>query len=886
MDPTNRRLFLARLAALGLLCLAGASPAPAGVTGKITGRILGTNQEPILGVTVLVVGARLGAFTDEEGRFHVLNVPAGAYQLKAQLIGFRPLLVTDVVVNADQTTRLDLVMQEAAVEVAEIVVSGEAPVVDVHGTGTLATVTRREIEALPVQELQDIVNLQAGVVDGHFRGGRSDEVQYQVDGVSVNNSYDNASSLRLDRSVLEEVQVISGTFDAEYGQAMSGVVNAVLRRGGDRFEWDGEVFLGSFLYPGHEEGRLEDFQLRPTGIQNYQFSLSGPTGLPRTNFLGSLRRYVFDDYVYGTRTFLPTDRSDFANQQYSPSGDGSEVPLGTSREWSGAGKVTHRPMENAELGYQAIFNEIEGTRMDWAYRLLPDGLSRQQTFSIVHGLSWTHSLGKNSFYDLSVRQNYFNYEDLAYEDFYDARYDSSGAPTGDPNFENGAYVQGVSFTRFHQNTNALVCKGSGTHQFSNTVLGKGGLEFQLPRLEFGPLGHLVYTTQGGTQTLVRHANEPPDYPGLSLYFPVLAAAFAQAEVEWNDLAVRAGLRFDSFDARSTVPSDPANPANSIAGAPASVSQPTTVKQSFSPRLGVSQRVSRRASIYFAYGHFSQLPGLGQIFSNTDYSILADLAAGGVTYGVFGNPDVKPEKTIQYQGGYKQALTDDFGLDVTVFYKDIRDLLGVEFITTYNNAEYARLTNADFGSALGFTLALHLRPDGLFGGSLDYTWQQAEGNSSDPRETATRAEAGEDPRPRLIPLDWDQRHTLNVTASFGRPGSLQASAVFRIASGQPYTPTLDTGFGGGLETNSGRKPAGALLDLRAERQVPVRGARLGIFARIWNLFDTRFFNGFVFSDTGSPYYSRNPAVDEAMLENPTRFYGPRRLELGVRLGGIL
>src|SRR5690606_27017350 len=135
----------------------------------------------------------------------------------------------------------------------EVVVTAERPVVDVTLTSSMQTLSREEISVLPVQQLDDIVNLQAGVVDGHFRGGRAGEVQYQVDGVSVNNPYDNQSSLRLDRSVLQEVQVISGTFDAEYGQAMSGVVNAVLRSGDDdRYEFSGEVYLGDFYSPNSD----------------------------------------------------------------------------------------------------------------------------------------------------------------------------------------------------------------------------------------------------------------------------------------------------------------------------------------------------------------------------------------------------------------------------------------------------------------------------------------------------------------------------------------------------------------------------------------------------------------------------------------------------------
>jgi hypothetical protein len=222
------------------------------------------------------------------------------------------------------------------------------------------------------------------------------------------------------------------------------------------------------------------------------------------------------------------------------------------------------------------------------------------------------------------------------------------------------------------------------------------------------------------------------------------------------------------------------------------------------------------------------------------------------------------------------------LDVTVFYKDIRDLLGVEFISTYNDAEYARLTNVDFGNVTGFTVSLDQRAIGVVSTTLDYTFQIADGNSSDPRETATRAEAGQDPRPRVIPLNWDQRHTLNLTIMAARPDRYSASMILRTATGQPYTPTISTGFTGGLEANSGRKPAVALVDLRGEQNLRFGGRTASLFARVFNLFDTRFFNGFVFGSSGSPYYSVYPPADAAMLNDPTRFYPARRIEVGVTM----
>jgi hypothetical protein len=192
---------------------------------------------------------------------------------------------------------------------------------------------------------------------------------------------------------------------------------------------------------------------------------------------------------------------------------------------------------------------------------------------------------------------------------------------------------------------------------------------------------------------------------------------------------------------------------------------------------------------------------------------------------------------------------------------------------------------DFGDIFGFTLALDDRDLGPVSMALDYTWQQAMGNSSDPRETATRAEAGEDPRPRLVPLNWDQRHTFNATISLARPGIYAASAVIRVASGQPYTPELGTGFGEVLQANSGRKPPGFLMDLRTERTLGSwQGAEVSLFARAFNVFDQRYFNGAVFASTGDPYYSRNPVADEVALADPTRYYPPRRIEMGLRLGG--
>lgn len=880
MKPLHLSLRLFWLSSVLLLSFTHASVG--GTTGKLAGRVLDKNKEPLPSANIVILGTTLGGVADVEGYYSIINIPPGSYSVQFRLVGYRSMTVRDVQITVNNTTKLDAALEEEAIATEAVVVTARRPVVDVNLTSTIATVTDKEIRSLPVQELQDIVNLQAGVVDGHFRGGRIGEVQYQVNGVSVNNSYDNKSSIKIDRSLIQEVQVITGTFDAEYGQAMSGVVNTVLKSGGENFAWNAEVLAGDFLFAGGGVRNLA-YQTHPASLQNYQLSVSGPTGLPQTFFLFNGRRYVFDDYLYGERRFNSLDTNGLADPNRwlgSPNGDRKQVAMSYTREWSGLAKITNRSLPGVEISYQALFNFLDGRNMAnaFAYRFNPDAKSKQKTVSFVHGLDWTHSLSPSTFYNINLRQNYFDYKDWVFEDFFDPRYDYAGASRGLQDYEFGAIVAGVDFTRFRQKTNAFVAKGSLTSQVTREHQVKVGVEFQTSQVQFGTAGTLTYKGD----SLFRYIDAPPDYPGIQTYKPIALSAYAQDQVEWNDLTIRAGVRFELFDARGFLPSDLKNPANAIQGAPTSVPRRTTKKVTYAPRIGISYPITTTSSIFFSYGHFYQFPPLGDIFRNSNYTILERIQAGTSNYGVLGNPDIKPERTVQYEFGYKHAITDFLGLNLNLFYKDIRDLLGVEFVETYNNAEYARLTNIDFGNVMGFTISLVQRQVGIVSSTLDYTWQMAQGNSSDPNETAVRAQAGEDPRPRQVPLNWDQRHTLNLTVQLAEAENYSLATIVRFGSGQPYTPEIGSGFGAAIEKNSGRKPNGLLVDLRAEKYFSLFGLSMSLFARVFNLFDATYFNGDVFASTGSPTYSTTPAKDRNRLADPTRFYPPRRYEIGISM----
>jgi outer membrane receptor protein involved in Fe transport len=802
--------------------------------------------------------------------------------LRYAYIGYQTKVFNNVDVDADRTTKINVVLEPEAIAGEEIVVTASRPIVEFNQTSVISTVGKEDIKVLPVQSLNEIVNLQAGVIDGHFRGGRLGEVQYQVDGVTVNNPYDNKSTLQLDRSVLEEVQVISGTFDAKYGQAMSGVVNAVLKSGSNKFEWNGEAYFGDYFTLDNERYPENNF-FDPTDIMNFQVTFGGPLPLPKTTYFVNGRRFLSDSWLFGQRQFLPTDNNDLENGIVYPGGDGETIAMQIREEWNGQFKITNQSFSNIQISYQAIIVDLVQSRYNHSFRLNPEGINEQQTFSITHGLDWTHTISPEFYYKLSARQNYFDYSDYKYADVYDPRYLEAGEPQSLPNYEYGAVIQGVDLGRFIQETNAGILKVDFTWQAHHSHLVESGLEGQISEMKFGSPGFLRSTIVEGTAVLLPQEGTEPEDPKVETYYPRQFSAYLQDRLEWGDLVLRAGLRLEYFDAVATIPSDLQNPANSLAPpVPQSKPKDTSVKIALAPRLGFSFPLSSTSSLYFSYGHFYQMPGLGNLYNNSNYLVLDELQEGGIEYGVLGNPDLEPELTIQYEFGLKQALSAQIGAELSIFYKDIRDLLGVEFVSTYAAADYARFTNVDFGSVYGFTCRLTQRSVGAVSTSLDYTLQFASGNSSDPQETANRAKAGEDPRPRVIPFNWDQRQTLNATAIYSKPQNFSISTILRFGSGQPYTPEIGSGYGADLETNSARKDPYFLVDFRAEKYLVTRAVNLGFFLRIFNVFNTHFVNGFVFATTGSPDYTQFPEVNQAALIDPSRFYEPRRFEIGITL----
>ncbi len=249
----------------------------AGTTGKIAGKVTDkSNGDPLIGVNIILLGTNYGSATDVDGTYYILNIPPGTYKVKASLVGYSTIIFDNVKISVDQTTKLDFQMGVEAFEINNVVVTASKPLVQKDLTSTQENVSGKDISMLPVEDVQSVINLQAGVVDGHFRGGRIGEVKYMIDGVAVNDVYSGQSTMQADVNSIQELQVITGTFNAEYGEALSGVVNQITKIAGDEYHGAISAYSGDYATKRTSDLYLYMGGFNATRTYNLQGNLSGP----------------------------------------------------------------------------------------------------------------------------------------------------------------------------------------------------------------------------------------------------------------------------------------------------------------------------------------------------------------------------------------------------------------------------------------------------------------------------------------------------------------------------------------------------------------------------------------------------------------------------------
>jgi hypothetical protein len=804
--------------------LAAAEAATAQTTGRVFGRIVSSDADrPLAGVLVSVVGLPVRAQTAENGRFVLVGVPVGRRSIRVSFLGHRTVTVEDVRVSAGRGADLGrVVLEPSPIAVEGVVVTADpAPLIEPERTVSHEVVVGRELRALPVDAVDEAVELAAGVTDGHFRGGRIGQEIYVVDGVELKNQLEASSrgfGLEFSPTSLEEIDVITGGFGAEYGAALSGVVRYSTRRG-DADRWEGRVAaLSDHWAPSS----------LLTGFSGLSVSAGGPLSGAGTSVFADLfiqGELDADPRARGLTCLRPDEASpSVANlisqiendarlrgfrcpfeRERLPFQEGDKVigfvrldqPIGSTGGvfLSVLGNRRQRLLYTPEFKYNDAFQL--GQRVRGTLATLGLTWSRSHTswasFATLrgYGMRIDRHLGAVDIAGLADRTAIAGVRPGAFEfigeDFVRSPIDdqlASGepvpgyaAPGGSIGSPFGPAAEGLFFTE-------------GTPDLANwTRSDMGGLDAtgELVSAQGSALRAGVSAKLFRVELYERtRAHLSGSTPNFARFFPRSVSSFVEGRLESEDgISVHVGGRLEAFRPGLVFRADRED-------LDAPVLEPGW-ETSLSPRIALAGPIpgtDRRTALRLSYGLVTQPPDFRFFFDTT----LGDSLRTDIR--VQGNPELTFERGTAYEVGVDHLFGESVAVGVTGFRKELGNLATGDL--SFGGDAQRRFTTGDFGTVNGVELAVRARW-GLGRVTAGYALQKAEGVS-----TGVLGDTlidGDEVRIER-PLAFDRRHAIDAAVYLGRSSGADAvawgGAVFvQARSGTPILG-IDPAAGSGTE----------------------------------------------------------------------------------------
>jgi outer membrane receptor protein involved in Fe transport len=855
-----------------ILVLLLASVAGGGTTGKIAGVVLDSETgEPLVAVNVVLEDTQAGAMTNSEGRYHIVNVLPGAYSVRATMMGYQAMIKGGVVVSSDLTSAVDFELSQGALDIVpEVVVTAERPLIRKDMTSSMNIIEREEISMLPVESAFDMLSFQAGTaIDRrgvHFRGGRSTEVSYTVNGAPIIDPIFSRVSANYDESAIQEMVIQSGGFTPEYGNAQSGIVNVVTREGGSEFQGEFEKTLYLPLEALWEDA--EDADRYDTGYGSTKLTLSGPAPwTDRVKYFVSGEASEWDDWDPHVHV-LPHQERDLDQMTW---------------------KVTANSSQSMKFYTEGMTYDTGFYTWDAQRQNVPETFLRYDRNTRVGVLGLSHMVSRDSYYDVSISRFSTHYHasqpgkwwDLSKSQEWNTTSVEEGGGGIDiwPEYDADNFIIAGDNPLFHH-SKSLVYGGraSFTSQIDDHHQIKVGGEYY----RYNTQHEEVYAPAGNVYRNEYHVR------------PTYTVAYLQDKAEYSGMVVNAGVRFDAFDPAFRLPSDPVCPWDSASvvggddwSGPDKTEPPlwnlkdARIKYQVSPRLGISHPISDKTVLHFTYGHYFQLPAFGYLYTNTKYD-------QGGAWPLIGNPDLKPERTVSYEVGVENLVSENLMVDLTGFYKDIDNLISTVVINDTRNpdtpewaTEYTTYRNTDWGNVRGFEFALQKRFKEAWMGRVSYTFMIAKGRSSDVSEGYLARFSGTVLPTREYYLDWDRRHSLVLDIGYGQRQNWAVNFLVKYASGSPYTP-VENSRSAQPEQNTARFPSTSVVNMKVSKDFHLYSLTQRLFLQIDNLFNKKNLVAFNDSNTDLMRYLRFYGEYTGPYDDLTVYGAPREIKSGIQL----
>jgi hypothetical protein len=650
-----------------LASLLGAATAAMAQSGAIAGRVQTADKgEPLPDANIVLVGSNLGATTDANGFYLIANVPPGIYQLRATFVGYTKTTVEEVRVRLNLTTTINFKLKQETLQGEAVTVVAGRQTLNPEVSASLADVDAEDLKSLPIANIEDAIRLQPGVeADLTIRGGNLNTVSFVVDGLNLREGRTHAPITGLSFTALEQMQVQTGGFNAEYGNVRSGLVQLVTKNPPvDRY--------------------IADFLVRYRPSQRLSFA-NGEAPTPA----GSLTRgnQIIDDSGYDLDMtiggpLIPASHQSLGNLRFLASFRQKSEPYldaydrQARRDRTAQLKLISDLKPNLKLTLMGLYGKVEGVA-DSVSSMMPSGVPSypwgfENDFFKSAGLFKTDNLGLS---DIEHK--------LAAATLLHTLSANTIVEIKAHRLESGYFLRPGPQQRLIDRDTSSVVLWSGkldlTSQLNNHMQIKAGVEYLVSDYDIASELNDACSTRvyalGNAAALL--CFDRVDYESPHRIYeswraaPHQGAAYLQSKIKVNEMLINAGVRVDYFHSRGSrllfddfdqflSQTDPQIRANALATAQAKR------QLALSPRFGVAFPITPSTKLYFNYGHFRQMPQAQHLYSLQEKIFFADRS--GIT-GI-GDADIPMPRTVAYEFGYEQSLFGNYLISAAAYLRDI------------------------------------------------------------------------------------------------------------------------------------------------------------------------------------------------------------------------
>ena len=890
--------------------------------GKVRGRVLDKEtKQPLIGANVVIVGTTYGAASGFEGEFDILNVPVGTFAVKGSYVGYAALTIENVRVNFNLTTEVELELTPAQISLQPVLIVAQRPLVSKNSTNAVRIVTSSEMSSLPIRGVEKILALQAGVVlqdeEIHVRGGRSDEVGVQLDGVSIVDPVAGGRRLTLVQDAVEEISLQSSGYEAEYGRANAGIVQYVLKTGGPAFKgtleyitdnvgfqssnsfMKGTKRLGAYWY-GYNEftgtagGPLVDERFKLFGLFNYLFQRDKMPQAYSGIDIGAIKDPISLDSIY--LVYPPGVLLKNSNEVYTVTGSANADLLPLKVRLSGSySKIT---------SYNgAVTSILDAARLAETNTWQGFGsIKATYVFSPTAFLEASAGLFKNfaKTYDPVLKDDYLSYGDSV------VNAQAGYVWERRPGIQTGRYITSRSYNIFEwffavpgtplsnyiknqrDNLTLTAALTAQLGRYHTLKLGGDYLYYTVRSYQVTrPANLALFIAQNDTASAAKKqtlqqiltpnvftygydllGNEISGSDYVAPRHPVFASAYVQDKMEFGDLVLNLGLRYDYIDADSYQLLDPSLPELAIqpgtyAMLPDGLSHSKPVSL-VTPRFGAAFSLTDKIVFHAQFAKLIQQSRLLDAYTSWRQFALNVTGFGYVP------TNLDPVRTTQYEVGISQQLGEYASLDLTAYYKDVYDQTKPQPVSTASNSAvsgYFNYINGDYTTTKGIELSFQMRRVNRLQANATVSLQDGQGSGS---YSFTGGRYILMLQQMIAPLDYNNKIRGNAFIDYrfapdeGGPvfQGVGANLLLTFSSGHPYTRVTNDAWQSSLEAlNTSSTPWWFQADLRVEKMFRLTSSIVSTaYVSVINLFDIRNVAN-VWATTGS-------ASDDGWLVNPT------------------